>query len=153
MSHPIIKVTQAAAKKNADGAIYFDAEAVALIEYGLQKYGDDPSIGEAVVGLVELALSLRQNVDSPEAAATLMKILAAQRDKLPALKRGTENAKLAGAFEQMKAFSGEDTRRRAPKFGEALPEGAVKASSFLEPAADMKPRSTKPKLRRGIPKT
>lgn len=145
LEHPLTRVIRRVMKPGADEPFVLDADGAALVRYGLLRYAEDPSLPEAVLGIFAMATGLYRQ--APTAARTLLEILAACREKLPALASGARQEtlqRLESAFASLESLEGREAVRRAPVFDSPAPSGSVKASSFANPGMQ-KPAVSRPR--------
>jgi hypothetical protein len=127
--HPIVGFVRTLARHGSTEKFVFDADAQAKIEEALSTSARDPATATAVRQLFELAAVLHHEHASPSAAFAILMALHTVAPKLPQF---TSPAAMRAerARREFDQLVGEDTPRVAPS-AEA-PEGAVKASSFVE---------------------
>lgn len=142
LEHPLVRVIRRVMKPGVDEPFVIDADGAALIQHGLLRYADDPTLPEAVLGVYAMITGLYRHARSPTAACTLLEILGACRSKLPALAnvgRIDARRRLEVAFSSLQALAGDETGKRAPAIDSPAPGGALKASSFTNPGMQRPP--------------
>ena len=133
LDHPVVVIAQRVSQRGDDGVYRVDANGIALLEYTLRKFADDPSLPGGVLGLFALASGLTTEVGSSEAAAQILEVLARLRPELTALTRGAEAQRQADAAAELSGAP----EKTAPRYDEAAPAGTMKVGSLGNPGMQM----------------
>jgi hypothetical protein len=109
------------------GGYSIDANGETKLFEGLIAFRADPGLAQGVHALFEAACLLHDEEASTEAAATILRALARARPQLPLREQALE------AIQTASTRGLDHVERRAPRFGEASPEGTIKAHWFANP--------------------
>lgn len=141
--HAIALDASRLASQSPDGAVEFTAAARTELIGVLKALGQSPDLKFAIETLLVVATNLKVELEQDAAAQQLVEIA-----ETAAMDLQEQNAAKASdvqdvadqAKEHISRLAGEaPTTKKAPKYGAATPEGAVKLSSLFNPVFQ-KPR-------------
>lgn len=124
---PLLELCWKQLRAAPNGGYLMEPSGEAALFEGLLAARADSDLAHGVHALFEAACVLHDEEGSPDAAASILRVLARARPQLPLRTQAMD------AIQNAADRGLDHVERKAPKLGEATPEGTLKAHRFANP--------------------